>query len=209
MIKTKRSLIAATVLVAASMTSHAGALYKNGKYHSPQGPFKTDSTTPSNLYANVYVGYGQYDIGDDDGIDDDGVAALFSLGYRFNKHAAIEAGFLSLPDIGIKAWGESATLSTYGLVIAGKAFMPIQKDIEGFVTAGATALKESLDYTSYDGHHVKEPSSSVFTGLWGLGVNFKVKPNVDFSLQGLSTTKKGGEMPASYMALAGLSFKFA
>lgn len=211
MIKTKRSLVAAVALLAATSGSFAGSLYRGGKYHSQHGipsDSKHGSNVPFGLYVNANLGYGYNDIGSGSNIEDDGWAGTLSMGARFNKYAALEAGVIHLPDLKVTSWGESATLHSNGALVSLKGFVPMNETVEGFGSLGFAAVSNSADVDSHQGHYTVDSRDEVFLGAVSLGLNIKVQKNLSVVAQALSTLKKGSEMPATYMGLVGFSYTF-
>jgi len=174
----------------------------------------------SGFYINTNTGYGKSDA-DISKMTNDSYSDIkkksfawsANIGYQFNPYVAAEIGYLDLPKV--KGTSESVLFndvkfSTDAYVLAAKAIYPINASFDVFGKAGIAYQSQKISVTSDSGYITTATNSHHHvTPLFALGAEYNVNQSWAIGLQGVTTVKGGDQYPASYTALAGLTYKFS
>ena len=130
-----------------------------------------------------------------------GFAWSGDLGYQFNQYFAVESGYTSFHSFNVP----QGTIRTYGIDLLAKGILPINEQFNVFAKAGAMNL-----YTKQINTATTLANHSRIVPEFGVGTSYNVNSNVALTLEGLTTLKMTGSnaMPATYVGLAGMSYKF-
>lgn len=178
----------------------------------------------SNDSAGVFIsgdlGYGRLSFDDNTGLSDSkrsGLVWRVAGGYQFNPYIALEAGYTSYPDIKVSAsdvqTGETITgkLATSNIDLLAKGILPVNDQFDLFAKAGMAYMTYE-DSASLTVNGVTAASASKthnrITPEFGIGAAYNITHNVALSIQGLTTLSPSKNYPATYTALAGVSYKF-
>ena len=156
-----------------------------------------------------------------------GFAWNTTLGYQYNRYVAAEVGYTSFANVtgsgsqnvsGITTNESGKINNIFGIDLLAKGILPVNSKFNVFAKAGAMYLDGKASGTvnarnaSYNGGGTLKRWVPEF----GVGAGYYVKRNVELSVQGLTTLAVKGSgtginnvtMPATYIGLAGVSYKF-
>ncbi len=174
------------------------------------------------FYVNGNAGYGHVDtpniVDKDLKFSRNSFAWSGNVGYQFNPYIAVEAGYMALPYTKAKsksfdtvnlATNSTVKGKTDAITVAAKGIYPINQQVDLFGKAGLAYLSRTavvnvngnVTSTKIKGNHI--------TPLFGLGVDYNLTQNWAVNVQGVTTLKSGDGFPATYTALAGLTYKFS
>lgn len=171
-------------------------------------------------YVSAHVGYG-YVNADTDKYDNDSnydvsrtdFAWSINAGYQFNESAALEVGYMNMPNTRIK--NKSTDFidkhDIHATTILFKGSMPLSPEQDVFGKIGLAAMRDSDKIYDNNGNVVDNNKAygSVNTVMFGLGMDFHTQPNLDLTAQLLFTPETDNRMPGTATALAGFTFRFA
>lgn len=174
------------------------------------------------FYVNGNLGFGRYGLSSSDvnaynavgfNVDRNSIAWSANVGYQFNPYIAVEAGYMQLPYARFTVPGVSghADLDTSAFTVDAKGIYPINEQFDVFAKAGLAVETQSLSGST--GPVVASHNHQVLP-LFGLGVDYNINQNWAVGVQGIATLKSGGitnasYYPATYTALAGVTYKFS
>lgn len=131
-------------------------------------------------------------------VTDTAGAVMIGAGFRFVPHASIEVGYLATSDFEYKATFAQGTASekdsghAFGLNVAG--YLPVAEKIELYGKLGIWSVHVDDTVTiSAAGFLQQSASSSNTTPMIGLGVDFKITPQLSARLEYDHFTKVGDD----------------
>lgn len=153
----------------------------------------------------------------------DSTAATLGVGYRFNRHLAIEAGYSDAKDSNITTIGlgtsYAETLKTSSMQLAAVGILPLGEAFSLFGKAGAARTR--LEYSALTATIglpgvTQSMAVSKTSTLWGLGVQLNASRNLGIRLQYLNLGKVqlpgpfvGGAAPNIGVTITSLGLVFA
>ena len=172
------------------------------------------------IFASGNLGWGKIDLTKSThatGFSNSGFAQNANLGYQFGKYVAIESGYTHFANVTNDTALNNDTVKTYGIDLLVKGILPITEQFNVFAKAGAMYL-----HTSATDNNVlfgTGPSIAFhrYVPEFGLGTSYNVNQHIALTVQGIRTLAVKGSgttgtnsitMPATWLALAGVSYKF-
>lgn len=183
------------------MTSAAagGAQYSAPDHMVPQYP-------DAGPYVSLNAGYGKFDYPRPSGAttyESDGFSWNVNGGYQFNQYLALEGGYTQFHRTRSNAGVVIDTIDSWGLVA--KLMLPFKQCFVGFARFGGVLL----DYRVVGAGDARR-----WVPLLGLGLGYRVTPQLSLEAQGVTTFKiiqnnaTLGNTPATYAFYAGASYLF-
>lgn len=204
--------VGAAVLAAMGVTEAADSMTASNQSYSSYG-------SVAGVYVSGYLGWGKFDVSqapNTTGFKNDGFAWNGNLGYQYNRYVAAELGYNSFSDTTQTFNGPGSiagrTSDTFGVDFLVKGILPICSKFNVFAKAGAMFLHTKLSGGAFNNKLTR------YVPEFGVGAGYNLTRNIAIEAQGLTTLAVKGHgaaqsitdvtMPATYLALAGVSYKF-
>jgi opacity protein-like surface antigen len=168
---------------------------------------QSSNSNAAGVFVSGNLGYGKVDY------RNTGLAAKYlrgftwnaNLGYQFNQYLAIEGGYTQFNSIKVTAGALQSTQTIHGISLLAKAIYPINDQFNVFAKAGAMDLifKNSSNVVG-----ATNARRERIVPEFGVGTSYNVSSNVALTLQGITTLAAKHNVPATYAAYAGVSYKF-
>ncbi len=183
--------VAVGALVSAAAAASAQSVYFGGAGGATHGNTDCTGTLSCDNSGTGWKAYAGYNINPMIGVE--------AVGYDMGKPTAtiLIPGFSPI----------NASLRTTGFALAGVINVPLGPSIDLMGRLGVASNK--LQAEAISGNLIGSDSETSTEPLWGIGVAFKLSPNVAIrtELDGTSATFGGQRLDSTLLSL-GLSFKF-